>query len=115
MSPSEAEAPWRVTEQKVQAAVRRIVELARPKKIILFGSYVRGEANLNSDLDMLVVVSDPAVHPRKESVRLMSELQDILMPVDILVVPETEWEAWKEAPGLIFREAWTQGVVVYES
>lgn len=115
MSLSKAEAPWRITEEKVRAAVARIAELARPRKIIVFGSYVRGETNLNSDVDILVVVPDPAVHPRRESVRLMSELRDIIMPMDILVVPESQWEALKEAPGLIYREAWTQGVVVYES
>ncbi len=97
------------------AAVERIAGLVRPRRIILFGSYVRGETNLNSDVDILVVVSDPAVHPRRESARLMSELRDIIMPMDILVVPESQWEALKDAPGLIYREAWIHGVVVYES
>jgi hypothetical protein len=35
--------------------------------------------------------------------------------MDIIVVPESQWEALKEVPGLIYREAWTRGKVIYES
>src|SRR5574337_1773864 len=107
--------PWEVTPEKVAAAIRKIVEVARPVKLILFGSYVRGETNINSDVDVLVIVPDTVANPREESVRLQSELRDILMPMDILVVPESQWEAFKEIPGLIYREAWTTGRVMYES
>ncbi|WP_442900209.1 nucleotidyltransferase domain-containing protein, partial [Geoalkalibacter sp.] len=51
--------PWEVTPQKVQAAVDRIVETARPRRIILFGSYVRGQMHRDSDLDILVIADDP--------------------------------------------------------
>ncbi|HXG33907.1 MAG TPA: nucleotidyltransferase domain-containing protein [Bryobacteraceae bacterium] len=107
--------PWAVTAEKIQAAIQRIVELAQPRKIILFGSYVRGETNIHSDVDILVVVPDTVRDRRKESVRLQRALRDILMPMDILVVPESEWEAFKDAPGLIYREAWTTGKIVYGS
>jgi len=107
--------PWAVTEEKVQAAIQRIAELAQPRKIILFGSYVRGQTNVHSDVDILVVVPDTLQDARKESVRLRRALRDILMPVDMLVVPESQWEAYKDEPGLIFKEAWTTGKIVYES
>jgi predicted nucleotidyltransferase len=106
---------WAVTPEKVQAANQRIAELASPRKIILFGSYVRGETDINSDVDILVVVPDTVDNPRKESVRLQKALRDILMPMDILVVPESHWERFKDTPGLIYREARRTGKVVYES
>lgn len=115
MGLSQAEAPWMITQEKVDAAVRRIAELARPRRIILFGPYVRGETNLNSDLDILVIVPDTADTSRKESVRLQRALRNILMPMDILVVPESQWERFKDTPGLIYREAMASGRVVYES
>jgi len=46
---------WMVTAQKVEAAIKGIIEVARPRRLILFGSYVRGEITANSDLDILVV------------------------------------------------------------
>lgn len=106
---------WAVTPEKVQAAIQRIVDLASPCKIILFGSYVRGETDINSDLDILVVVPDTVVNPRKESVRLQKALRDILMPMDILFVPESHWERFKDTPGLTYRETLKTGKVVYES
>jgi uncharacterized protein len=106
---------WAISEEKVQAVIHRIAEVGQPRKIILFGSYVRGETNINSGVDILVIVPDTVANPREESVRLQRELRDILMPMDILVVPESQWETFKEIPGLIYREVWTTGRVMYES
>lgn len=46
---------WAVTPEKVEMAVRKIVEIGMPRKIILFGSFVRGNITVNSDLDVLVI------------------------------------------------------------
>jgi predicted nucleotidyltransferase len=107
--------PWEVTPEKVEAAVRKIVEVARPVKLILFGSYVRGETNINSDVDILVIASDKIESPRKESVRIRRSLRGISMPMDVLVVPQSAWERLKDMPGLIYREASVNGKVIYES
>lgn len=107
--------PWEVTPEKVEAAIRRIVEVARPVKLILFGSYVRGETNINSDVDFLIVVGDDVKDSRGESVRIREALGDILMPMDILVIPDSRWQEMKEIPGLIYREALKTGEIVYES
>lgn len=106
---------WKITPQKVKAAISRIIEAGRPCKIILFGSYVSGKMNLNSDLDMLVITKDAVENPRKESVRLRRALKGILMPMDIIVVQESALEKMANAPGLIYREALKNGKIVYES
>jgi hypothetical protein len=46
---------WAVTPQKIQEAVRRLVEAACPVRIIMFGSQARGEDSQDSDLDLVVV------------------------------------------------------------
>jgi len=38
--------------------VRRLVEVYRPERILLFGSVARGEAGPDSDYDLMVVVPD---------------------------------------------------------
>jgi len=115
MSGKAGKPPWAVTPEKVEAAVRKIIEVSRPVKIILFGSYVRGATGRDSDLDILVVTADTIRNPRQESVRLRRALREISMPMDILVVPRSQWEELKDTPGLIYREAWRTGKVVYES
>lgn len=110
-----AEPAWQSTPEKVRAVVQRLIQIGRPKKIILFGSYVRGDATRDSDLDVLVVAGDEVESPRRESVRLRSSVSDINMPMDILVVPYSRFEALREKLGLIYREADRRGKVVYES
>jgi len=110
-----AEPAWQITPEKVQMVVQRLIEVANPKKIILFGSYVRGDATRDSDLDVLVVTSHEVESPRRESVRLRNSLSDINMPMDIVVVPFSRFEALRAKLGLIYREADRHGKVVYES
>jgi len=106
--------PWAVTPEKVEAVVQRLVADARPRRIILFGSYVRGEVHRDSDLDVLVVTGDEVENPRAESVRLRRCVRGVHMPMDILVVPESQFESLKDVPGLIYHEAWEHGKTAYE-
>jgi predicted nucleotidyltransferase len=110
-----AEPAWQITPEKVQMVVQRLIEVASPKKIILFGSYVRGDATRDSDLDVLVVTSHEVESPRRESVRLRNSLSDINMPMDIVVVPFSRFQTLRQKLGLIYREADRHGKVVYES
>ncbi len=106
---------WQVTPDKVNAAIRRIIEICNPWKLILFGSYGKDQITIDSDVDFLVITRDTVENTRKESVRIRRALRGISMPMDILVIPQKQWELLKDQPGLIYREAQTQGTVVYES
>ncbi len=108
-------APWAITPEKVEQAVRRLVEAGRPRKIILFGSYARGETHRDSDLDVLVVADDAVRDARRESGRLRRALRGIGMCMDILVVRNADFNRLKDKIGLIYREAARQGKVVYEA
>jgi len=106
---------WEVTSEKVDAAIRRIVEVSQPRRLILFGSYVGGTLHPHSDLDVLVVTEHEPENPRQESVRIRRALRGVGMPVDVLVVGEKRLAEAAEMPGLIYREALRNGRVVYES
>jgi len=107
-------ASWEITPQKVQEAVAKIIETARPRQIILFGSYVKGQMHRDSDLDVLVVSGEPVENPRQEGVRIRRALRGIGMPMDILVVAEQRLKELADTPGLIYREALREGRVVYD-
>jgi len=57
---------WAITPEKVQTAIQKIIEVSKPRKLILFGSYVHGKTHSNSDLDILVVT----VRDRGTSIKL---------------------------------------------
>jgi len=110
----DSDVPWLITEDKVQAAVDRIVEVGRPRSVILFGSYARGESRPGSDLDILVIVDDSVANTRAESVRLRRGLRGISMPVDIVVVRNTDLQKLGATPGLLYEHVLREGKRVYE-
>jgi predicted nucleotidyltransferase len=103
-----------VAEELVREAARRLGEAARkPARVILFGSYARGEAEATSDLDFLVVQKD-GFNRRQEIVRLQDVLSPLRVPAEVLVIDHEEAER-PEGAGDAVREALTSGAVLYES
>ena len=76
-------------ENVVDEITRRIVAVAHPQRILLFGSVARDQSNLDSDLDMLVIVGGP-VHRRALAQEIYRNLLGILTPVDIVVATEQD-------------------------
>ena len=57
----------RKCDPKLAEVVRQIVEAFQSERVYLFGSLTRGEAGLDSDYDLLVVVRDDTLPERKRS------------------------------------------------
>ena len=92
---------------------RRILSVSAPDRIILFGSYARGDFGPDSDLDLLIVM--PGVQsPRSESTRLRRALRGLLVPVDIVVVTPQQIERYRNTMGYIYSSAIAEGKVMYE-
>ena len=93
--------------------IRRIVEVAHPEKIILFGSAARGEMNRHSDVDLLIVKA--CVHRRSLARQIRRKLYGIRMAVDLIVVTPEDVERYKDSHALIIKPALQEGKVIYES
>jgi len=107
------EAETTMVDESVIARAVDLLKAAAPEaRIILFGSYARGNARENSDLDFLVV--EPEVKSRR---REMARLADVLRPlriaVDILVVSRRTFDEWSDAPGTVICAAAREGKVLY--
>jgi predicted nucleotidyltransferase len=98
--------------QKIDAMVRRIVERFKPFKIILFGSYAKGNAGLDSDVDLLIVM--PVRGSRhKKAVEIGVALHDIDVAKDVIVVTPEDFEWRKDVIGTIEWPAVREGRVLY--
>ena len=103
-----------VDEQTIAKAVDLLRKAASPRKIILFGSYARGEAGPDSDVDFPVVEQTVRAR-RREMVRLSDVLRPLRIPADVLVVSEKTYGEWSRTPGTVLHEAATEGKVLYEA
>ena len=73
----------------LEQATRRIIAVANPKRIVLFGSAARGNMTKDSDFDMLVVVRPP-VHRRQMAQKIYRGLRGTGIAVDRVVATEDD-------------------------
>ncbi len=103
-----------ISETTISQAVKLLQEAGEPTRIILFGSYGRGQPHEDSDLDFLVVQPETRDR-RREMVRLRRILSPLRIPADVLVVSEQAFREWSDTPGNILYEAAKEGRVLYEA
>jgi predicted nucleotidyltransferase len=103
-----------VDETLLNEVVRRVLTVARPDRIILFGSAATGQMTDDSDIDLLVVEPEPA-NPRDRSVRIRRALGDVEYPVDVIVMSSERFEETKNIIGGIAYPAQKYGRVLYEA
>lgn len=93
-------------------AIRRIARELDPLQIILFGSWARGDARPDSDLDLLIVM--PEVDNKRETaIRALRALRDLPAGKDVVVTTPQEIEERGDEIGLVLRPALREGIVVY--
>jgi predicted nucleotidyltransferase len=92
---------------------RRIVSTSNPEKVILFGSFARGDFHPDSDLDLLIIMSH-VDSPRSESIRLRRALRGLLVPIDVIVATSAQVERYRDTDGFIYKPALEEGKVIYE-
>lgn len=96
--------------------VRRLVATAQPERIILFGSWATGANKPDSDLDLLVIESEPFGKERsrlREIGRLERALGRLPYPTDILVYSRDEVERWRSSPNHVIAQALKEGTEIY--
>ncbi len=101
------------SSQKFKEITRRLVAEFAPERIILFGSHAWGHPNKNSDVDLLVVVSESDQSPPRRAARAYGCLREVPLPLDILVRTREEVERTRHLPASLINEIWERGRVLY--
>ena len=103
-----------ITPELISYVVAKIVQEIQPEKIILFGSYARGDFSQDSDLDLFIIKDG------EESSRKMRRKVDALLwgrrfPVD-LIVRKSEEVAWnfRAKNPFYLHHIFQHGKVLYE-
>ena len=103
-----------ITDHSLQEIIDRIVEVADPERIILFGSAARGDMDGNSDVDLLVVKGG-----KYDYYSLLwdiyRKLRGVDQAVDVILATPEQVEKYKNTHCLIIKPALKDGKEVYHT
>jgi len=106
---------WRPTQEKVDLAVKTAIEIAKPSRVFIFGSWARGEATIDSDLDLAVLMPDdrsseiPGLYTQ-----IRKELATMRMSLDLILIPEEYFSRFHSSINSLYYKIAHQGRLIYE-
>jgi predicted nucleotidyltransferase len=106
-------ADLQIRAELLEDVVHRVVEVADPERIVLFGSVARGDMRSRSDLDLLVVKDGDYDYHRLISA-LYRTLARIEPEVDVVLVTSAQAERYRKSHCLVIHPALKEGKVIYE-
>ena len=103
----------RIPQKAINQVVKQIVEKFKPQKIILFGSYARGNPRPESDVDMLVVM-ETRLREVQQAIQICQQVE-YRFGLDLIVhTPKYLSERMKMGDWFV-RDILKEGKVLYES
>ena len=111
-----------VSENKYIQQLKNNLSKIDPYLVLLFGSYAYGTPDLDSDLDVIVVLNDQSMPVSfKEKQELYLKVSSLTrpvakqIPIDLMVFTLPMFEQFKLANTSFSEEILTKGIVIYES
>lgn len=98
-------------QSKCQKILEQIVDLAKPRRVLLFGSAARGQRP-PADFDFLIII-DNHRDPRSTAHLLYRKIQRQGIGLDLLVVTENEFEEQRENFWSVLSAAAREGQEIY--
>ena len=102
-----------MASEKIEAIVKRIVEVVHPDYVYLFGSQVNGTAREDSDIDLLII-ADMEGSRRKRNLRIQQLFPMRNFAMDVFVFKPKEFERHKRLINSISYIVSKEGKIVYE-
>ncbi len=103
----------RIPQKAIDQVVEQIVEKFKPQKIILFGSYARGNPRPESDVDLLVVMDTPLREVR-QAIQISQQIE-YRFGLDLIVHTPKYLEERVKMGDWFLRDVLKEGKVLYES
>ena len=99
-------------EKEIESITQQIIEKYGPEKIVLFGSAVRGQWDLNSDADFLIIKKDTPLYG-SERIRELSRVIERNIPVDFLIYRPEEFNKRLKMGDPFLKAIIKEGKVLY--
>jgi uncharacterized protein len=103
-----------IDQQLIDEIVRRVLSVAAPDRIIVFGSAAAGPMGPDSDIDLIILESAPR-DPGEERTAIRHALFGLGRAFDLIVLSTEKFERTKAIIGTIAWPAAQFGKVIYDS
>ena len=103
----------RIPERVIQAMARLIAEKFKPQKIILFGSYARGNPRPESDVDLMVIM-ETNLKETDQAIQISHRIEH-RFGLDLIVYTPRRLKERIQLGDWFLREVLTEGKILYES
>ena len=102
-----------INENTIASVTRTIVERFHPRRVVLFGSHARGDADQDSDLDLFIEM-ETSRRPPERAIEIASVFGLHPWPMDIIVYTPEEVRRLRAMHGTLLEEIEREGRVLYE-
>jgi predicted nucleotidyltransferase len=104
-----------VAEPPLGEIVRQLVDALQPEQIYLFGSRARGDSQVDSDYDFMVIVAESNSPPHRRAQLAHRALHRIRVAADILVSTRQEFDRFLSVPGSLAATILREGRLLYDA
>jgi|JI9StandDraft_1071089.scaffolds.fasta_scaffold332483_2 predicted nucleotidyltransferase len=101
------------TKRILDIALEKILSVGNPAKVILFGSYARGDENEDSDLDICIIENEQEI-TEINTTKYYKALFRLNHAKDIIVRSLKEFEANKTIINTLEYDVYKEGILLYE-
>jgi predicted nucleotidyltransferase len=98
--------------ETARSMANRLRTAIRAERVWLFGSLARGDGGIDSDIDLLAIISESSVSRYQRAVAARRELADFNAPMDIVVMTHDEWENDLKAPCSLASTVKREGILI---
>ena len=99
------------TTELEKEIVSRLIPI-NPERIILFGSYVYGKADKNSDLD-ICIITDSSISKSEKKRKIRYLLKGLSIAKDILTPTMEEYDFYRKEFGSVYMEIDKKGKILW--
>ena len=103
-----------LSKEKLEEIIRRVIQVAQPERIILFGSAAKGKMGPHSDVDLLVIKKGE-FHQGRLTGDIYMNLHGVGQAVDVIVVTPEQVEKYRDNHYLVIAPALRDGKEVYHA